>query len=73
MAMTNQEEQEVIRVCGQDYEETDVPAYIRQQVAAPDEDPAADIDDSPHPSCIRCGRSQALDDTACECGGSPVG
>lgn len=29
--MTHEEEKEVIRVCGPDYEEADVPAYIRKR------------------------------------------
>ena len=29
--MTKEEEKEVIRVCGEDYEESDIPAYIRKR------------------------------------------
>lgn len=29
--MTLEEEKEVIRVCGSDYEESDIPAYMRQR------------------------------------------
>ena len=29
--MTQQEQQEVIRVCGPNYEETDIPAFIRNR------------------------------------------
>lgn len=29
--MTPEEEREVIRVCGPDYEESDIPAYIRNR------------------------------------------
>jgi hypothetical protein len=29
--MTNQEEKEVIRVCGENYEESDIPAYMRKR------------------------------------------
>ena len=29
--MTPQEEKEVIRVCGKDYEESDIPAFIRNR------------------------------------------
>jgi hypothetical protein len=29
--MTHEEEKEVIRVCGKDYEESDIPSYIRNR------------------------------------------
>ena len=29
--MTKEEEKEVIRVCGENYEENDIPAYIRKR------------------------------------------
>lgn len=31
IGMTREEEREVIRVCGPDYEESDIPAYIRNR------------------------------------------
>jgi len=31
--MTNQEQKEVIRVCGPDYKESDIPSYLRNRDA----------------------------------------